>query len=115
MIRSFAARLRGARLALPAVACAAAVLAVPATASAAAGPIVISTVGVGDGPLGAAVNPATNDIYVVNAREDTVSDIDGWTNAVTATIPVGTAPHGVAIDWRTGYRSEEHTSELQSP
>jgi YVTN family beta-propeller protein len=48
--------------------------------------------------LGVAVNPATNRIYVGNRGDDTVSVIDGETNAVVATIPVWYEPWGVAAN-----------------
>ncbi len=45
-----------------------------------------------------AVNPRTNRIYVTNSNDGTVSVIDGTTNSVVATIPVGTTPQAVAVN-----------------
>ncbi|HTD21421.1 MAG TPA: hypothetical protein VK738_02135 [Terriglobales bacterium] len=44
-----------------------------------------------------AVNPITNKIYTANAMDNTVTVIDGGTNA-TATVTVGTNPIGVAVN-----------------
>ena len=52
----------------------------------------------GNAPLGTAANPFTDTAYVVNAGDNTVSVINGRTDHVTATVPVGAAPHDVAID-----------------
>src|SRR5205823_4947049 len=42
-------------------------------------------------------------IYVTNSGSNTISVIDGKTNKVVATIPVGTSPHGVvALDSPVG-------------
>ena len=69
-----------------------------------------ATVAVGDGPVALAVNQATNTIYVANINDNTVSVIDGATcdAAVTtgcgrapATITVGGAPEGVAVNQAT--------------
>ena len=57
-----------------------------------------ATIAVGARPVGAAVDPTTDTVYVANANSNTVSVIDGSTNAVTATISVGTYPTGVAVD-----------------
>jgi len=53
---------------------------------------VIATIPVGNHPWGIAVNPSTHRIYVANAYGSTVSVIDGLTNKVIATIPVGQGP-----------------------
>jgi YVTN family beta-propeller protein len=53
---------------------------------------VIATIPVGTSPVGLAVNDNTNTIYVANHESNTVSVIDGGTNAVVATIPVGPGP-----------------------
>ena len=49
-----------------------------------------------------AVDPAACTVYVIHAHyvfdTGTVSVIDGATSAVTATIPVGLDPAGVAVD-----------------
>jgi YVTN family beta-propeller protein len=69
---------------------------------------VIATVVVGGDPAGiAAVNSVTNKIYVVNVcgndpschpYSGTVSVIDGVSNTVVATVPVGSAPLAVAVN-----------------
>jgi len=60
---------------------------------------------------GIAASPRTGAVYVTNtilccsrpvARTDSVSVINPRTNKVTATIPVGVAPRGVAVSARTG-------------
>ncbi len=55
-----------------------------------------------DGGGGLAVNPATNRIYMTNSASNTVSAIDGLTNRVRTTIPVGVDPFGVAANSVTG-------------
>ena len=45
-----------------------------------------------------AVDPGTHTVYVTNRNDDTVSVIDGSTHTVTATVPVGKSPDGVAVD-----------------
>ena len=54
---------------------------------------VIATIPVGKSPSLVDVNPATNRIYVLNSNDQppTVSVIDGGTNSVLATVPVGSA------------------------
>jgi YVTN family beta-propeller protein len=52
---------------------------------------------VGTAPTGIAVNITTNLIYVSNAGSNTVSVIDGATNAVIKTIPVGNQPKTVVL------------------
>ena len=47
-----------------------------------------TTVAVGAGPIAVAVNPVTNQIYVVNANSNNVTVIDGATNNTT-TVAVG--------------------------
>ena len=49
-----------------------------------------------------AVNPLTGDVYVTNFSDGTVSVISGGTGTVTATIPVGSGPVGVAVNPLTG-------------
>jgi YVTN family beta-propeller protein len=56
-----------------------------------------SLVGTGSQPFAVAVNPATNKIYVVNNGPNTVTVIDGATNA-TRTVQVGTAPVAIAVN-----------------
>jgi YVTN family beta-propeller protein len=48
------------------------------------------------------VNPSTGAVYVTNIRNGTVSVISGRGNTVTATIPVGNGPVGVAVNPLTG-------------
>lgn len=75
---------------------------------------VIATVGVGSSPQDAAVNAVTNRIYVTNTNSNTVSVIDGATNAVTAAVPVGTWPRGVAVNATTNrvYVTNQTTNNL---
>jgi len=76
-----------------------------------------ATVTVGSGPFGIAVNPTTDSVYVANTGQlfatadgHTVSVIDGATcdasdtsgcGQRTATVVVGRAPYGVAVDQAT--------------
>jgi YVTN family beta-propeller protein len=65
---------------------------------------VIGTIPVGTEPVGLAANPNTNRVYVTNYGSDNVFVIDGQTDTVVATIPVGVRPHvGVGISRSTGY------------
>jgi YVTN family beta-propeller protein len=48
-----------------------------------------------------AVAQATHKIYVTNIGSNSLNVIDGKTNTVTQTIPVGNIPSGVAIDQST--------------
>jgi YVTN family beta-propeller protein len=52
----------------------------------------------GAGHKGAAYNPNNNDIYVANYNTNTVSVIDGRTNAVIANIPGFNGPWGIAFN-----------------
>ena len=45
-----------------------------------------------------AVDSGSHTVYVTNYQDDTVSVIDGSTRTVTATVPVGKGPEGVAVD-----------------
>jgi YVTN family beta-propeller protein len=54
-------------------------------------------------PQGVTVDPTTNLIYVTNQLSNTVSVINGATNAVNPTISVGDLPIGVAVDPTTGF------------
>lgn len=56
-----------------------------------------SLVATGSQPFAVAVNPATNRIYVVNNGPNTVTVIDGATNA-TRTVQVGISPVAVAVN-----------------
>ena len=44
------------------------------------------------------MNPTTNRVYVCNQDDGTVSVLDGSTNTVLATVPVGTEPDGIAVN-----------------
>jgi YVTN family beta-propeller protein len=69
------------------------------------GLLLLETVFVGQGGAdggGLAVDPAANRIYVTNAASNTVSAIDGLTNRMRWTIPVGIDPFGVAANPVTG-------------
>jgi len=50
---------------------------------------------------GIAVNPNTNMVYVTNHKDNTTSVIDGSTDKVVKTIPVGHYPIGVAVNPKT--------------
>lgn len=76
--------MRSATLARHALPCALALLF--AFAHDAAAQKVIATVPVGSAPFGLDVNTATNKIYVANTASQSVSVIDGATNAVTTTV-----------------------------
>lgn len=54
-----------------------------------------------DGRGGIAASPGTGSVFVSNARDDTVSIIDGATNQVVNTASVGDSPFGLAIDTGT--------------
>jgi len=54
-------------------------------------------------PVGVAYDPSNGYIYVTNFGSGTVSVINGATNTVIATIPVGSEPEGVAYDPSNGY------------
>src|SRR5579862_3343421 len=58
---------------------------------------VAATVAVGTQPFAVAVNPVTNQIYVVNYGGNSVTVIDGATNTTT-TLAVGSNPVGVAVN-----------------
>ena len=71
---------------------------------------VTATVPVGANESGVAVDPGVNTVYVTTAKmcgnapctgDNTVSVIDGSTHTVTATVPVGSWPGGVAVDSST--------------
>jgi YVTN family beta-propeller protein len=53
---------------------------------------------VGSAPLGVDVDASTDTVYVGDDNGNTVSVIDGATNTVTATVPVGTNPSSVSVD-----------------
>ena len=80
------------------VALAALLVSVPGANSAHISPAVFVTVPVGLFPGGVGVNPTADRIYVANIVDDTVSVIDGASNAVVATIAVGDDPFGVGVN-----------------
>ena len=55
-------------------------------------------VGTPPNPSALLYSPGDHDLYVANEGNDTVTVMDGRTNAVLATIPVGTGPDGLAYD-----------------
>ncbi len=59
---------------------------------------IIKTVPAGSTPYFAAVNPATNQVYVANNGSNNVSVIDGTSNSVIKTITVGTSPIFLAVN-----------------
>jgi len=61
----------------------------------------ITNINVGAYPFSIAINENTNKIYVVNRDSDSVSVIDGATNAVSATISVGSKPRHLAVNPNT--------------
>src|SRR4029079_10197788 len=64
---------------------------------------VIATIPLGDLPQGIAFNPNNGDMYVANHDSNTVSVIDGKTNAVIGSpIPVGDRPVGIAFNEDNG-------------
>lgn len=80
---------------------------VPAIAATASGYAVSATINLGSPnfPEDVAVDPTNNTVYVANTDTDSVSVINGNTNAVVATIAVGVSPTSVAVDpgTRTAY------------
>lgn len=57
----------------------------------------VTTIPVGHDPYDIAINPATNRIYVPNGLDNTVTVINGATNATT-TVPVGIGPVAAAAN-----------------
>jgi YVTN family beta-propeller protein len=53
-------------------------------------------------PSGIIYNAENNYIYVTSAGSDSVSVINGTTNAVISNIPVGLGPNGIAYDQSSG-------------
>jgi YVTN family beta-propeller protein len=62
------------------------------------GQSVTGTITTGTYPAAVAVNPVTDKVYVANANSNSVTVIDGATNAVASTVPVGTNPAAVAVN-----------------
>jgi len=63
-----------------------------------ADPSIPTAIPVGSSPRGIAAEPLTQEVYVTNQGDDSVSVIDTRTDTVTATIPVGASPERVAIN-----------------
>ena len=71
-------------------------------------PVVVNNISVGNSPRGVAVNAITNRVYIANGdaehgatnpvNSNSVSVIDGATDAVIATIGVGHRPNGIAVN-----------------
>jgi YVTN family beta-propeller protein len=59
---------------------------------------ILATVATGSGARAVAVNTATNRAYVANELSNSVSVIDGATNAVVATVLVGPRPQYIAVN-----------------
>ena len=57
-----------------------------------------SSVKVGKGPVALAINEATNRIYIANNGSGSVSVIDGFSDAVVATVNVGALPYVLAVN-----------------
>ena len=61
-------------------------------------PIIKAGIDVNNFPIGIAVNSFTNMIYITNAASNTVSVINGETDSIEHTIPVGVLPYDVDVD-----------------
>jgi YVTN family beta-propeller protein len=61
-----------------------------------------------------AVSPDGRHAYITNLNANSVSVIDTGSNTVSATIPIGIHPHGVALspDGRHVYVTNEGTSSV---
>ena len=57
-----------------------------------------SEITTGNGPYGIAFDSASNELFVTNFHDNTVSVISLKTNTTVATIPVGLNPTGIAYD-----------------
>jgi YVTN family beta-propeller protein len=64
---------------------------------------------VGAEPVSIAVNETNGTVYVANARDGTVTVLDGSSNAVVATVPVGSHPYSIAVNATTGKVYVTHT------
>lgn len=63
----------------------------------------IASVQVGQWPSAVAINPATNMVYVANYHSGSMCVLNGQTNAVTATVPVGSpAKRNPCAPWTSG-------------
>jgi YVTN family beta-propeller protein len=77
------------------------VIVVTALTALAAAQRLVASIDIGGEAGWLAVNPTTNMIYVPNMTLDTVTVIDGTTNAIVANIPVGGAPAAAAVNTAT--------------
>src|SRR2546426_204568 len=81
----------------------------------------IATIAVGRRPRGMALSPDHRTAYVALGEDNALGVIDVAAAKMTGTLPAGRDPELVVLspDGKTAYvsneRSEEHTSELQSP
>ena len=80
----------------------------------AVGQTVTATLNAGSYPYGVAVNPVTNQIYVANVGGNTVTVIDGATNATT-TVNVGSYPSAVAVNPVTNLIYVANLGDLVDP
>jgi len=62
---------------------------------------VVNLFTLGRSPTAVAVNPDTNVVYVTNSNSDSVSVIDGKTDAVLGTVGVGNIPVGISVNTKT--------------
>jgi len=60
-------------------------------------------------PVSVAVNAKTGRAYVANAGDGTVTILDGSTDTVLATIPIGSHPYSIAVDSATNKIYVTHT------
>jgi YVTN family beta-propeller protein len=72
--------------------------AAPWLSTAAAADTGFTRIRVGELPTSIAVNPTTNRVYVSNFFTQNLSILDGTTNTVAATLPLGFAPRAVTVD-----------------
>jgi YVTN family beta-propeller protein len=64
---------------------------------------------VGAEPVSIAVNTANGRAYVANAGDGTLTILDGFSDAVVATVPIGSHPYSVAVNSATGKVYVTHT------
>jgi YVTN family beta-propeller protein len=64
---------------------------------------------VGAEPVSIAVNTANGRAYVANAGDGTLTILDGFSDAVLATVLIGSHPYSVAVDSATGKVYVTHT------
>jgi YVTN family beta-propeller protein len=65
-----------------------------------AGSLTPTRIPTGQIPCSVAVNSNTNQVYVANYADDSITVIDGTTSKAVATIPVGRRPQSVTVDLR---------------